>query len=315
MWITISDEISKLSGFYPGARPVEELIKCGFLILDKPSGPTSSTCVHWVKKILGIKKAGHSGTLDPRTTGVLPILLGRATRLMPVLKNLDKEYVAVMHLHKNISQTELERVIKKFVGKIEQIPPVRSAVKRKKRERTIYSIKIIDRAEKNVVIKVNCEAGTYIRKLIHQIGEKIDGAHMIELRRTRVGTFTENKSHSFQELKDSFEFWKQNIEKNSIRSIILPPEIAVEHVPKIIVKDSAVFSLVHGSPLYARGILKLEDSVKKGGITAILSGNGELIGIGVAKLSVKDMIKAKSLCVKMDRILMKPTDIPADISP
>lgn len=305
MWLRVSDEITNQEyGSYPGNRPVEELIKCGFLILDKPSGPTSSMCVHWVKKILGLKKAGHSGTLDPRVTGVLPILLGRATRLMPALKNLNKEYVAVMHLHKDVSQKRLKNVIKQFTGQIDQIPPVRSAVKRKKRQRTIFSIEILDKIEKNVVIKTKCEAGTYIRKLIHQIGEVVGGAHMIELRRIRVGPFAEERSHNFQELKDSFEFWKHAIETNNIRSIILPPEIAVEHMPKIIVKDSAVFSLTHGSPLYSGGIVKIEDRIRKDDNIVMLTGKGEVIGIGVSKLSAKEMIKTKLLCATVDRILL-----------
>lgn len=308
-WIILSEEISNPDyGSYPGTKKVEDNMKNGFVLIDKPQGPTSSTVVAWIKEIFGVNKAGHSGTLDPHTSGVLPILLGKATRLMPALKNLDKEYVAVMKLHNNVSDEKLEKACKKFQGNITQRPPVRSAVKRVHRKRRVNSIDILDRQEKYVVIKVSCEAGTYIRKLIHQIGELIGGAHMTELRRTKVGVFTEDNCIKIHDLKDDVIFHEQKKE-NSLDEKVQPPEMAVNHIKKIVVKDSAIFSLLNGSPLYGKGILRLEKSIKENDLVAVLSGKGELVCIAVAKIDT-DQMKNRNLCLRPDRVLMKKGTYP-----
>jgi len=313
MWITLCDEISSPDyGRYPGIRPIEELIHNGLLVLDKPPGPTSRECVSWVKKILGVDKAGHSGTLDPRATGVLPIVLDRATRVMPALQGLSKRYVTVMRLHKDIDGEKLKEICRQFVGKITQKPPVRSAVRRVKRKREIYSLEVIDIVERNAVLDIRCEAGTYIRKLVHQIGEKIGGAHMVELRRTEVGPYKEEQAHTFQELKDTFEFYKNGVgsAEQKLRQILLPIEAAVEHIPKLIIKDSAVFSICNGSPLYIGGICKFEDSIKKDGLVAMITGKGELVALGISNVDWKDIKKSKvpmrGIIVRTDRVIMEP---------
>ncbi|MFB6089098.1 MAG: RNA-guided pseudouridylation complex pseudouridine synthase subunit Cbf5, partial [Candidatus Aenigmatarchaeota archaeon] len=189
--IVKSEEVSDPRfGEYPGARKIEELIENGIVVIDKPSGPTSHQVTSWVRDMLGLKKAGHSGTLDPKTTGVLVIALEKATKIMEALMGLDKEYVSIMHLHKNVSDKKLRVILDNFEGEILQKPPVKSSVKREERIREVHCIDILDRDGKDVLMRVNCEAGTYIRKLIHDVGEKIGGAHMKELRRTKVGPFT-----------------------------------------------------------------------------------------------------------------------------
>ena len=120
-FITRSHDISS-HGTYPGARPIEQLIKNGFVLLDKWPGPTSRDVASTVKKILGAEKAGHSGTLDPSVSGVLPVCLDNATKVMPALQGLDKEYVGVMRLHKDVGEKELRSAASKFVGKITQLP-------------------------------------------------------------------------------------------------------------------------------------------------------------------------------------------------
>ena len=117
---------------------VDSLIKYGIINIDKFSGPTSHQVTDYVKKVLNLKKAGHSGTLDPHVTGCLPIALERATRIVEYLLHAGKEYVALMHLHKEIDEKKIKAVFKKFTGKIKQLPPVKSSVKRQKRFSTIY---------------------------------------------------------------------------------------------------------------------------------------------------------------------------------
>ncbi|MFH1445669.1 MAG: RNA-guided pseudouridylation complex pseudouridine synthase subunit Cbf5 [Nanoarchaeota archaeon] len=162
----------------------------GVILIDKPSGPTSHDTVQMVKKKLDISKAGHIGTLDPKVTGVMLITLNEATKAVPVLMGLDKEYEGTMHIHDDISEKELRKTMKLFLGKITQMPPVRSAVARRLREREVYSFEIIKIMDKDVEFRTRCQAGTYIRKLISDLGEKLGtGAHMTSLRRISIGDF------------------------------------------------------------------------------------------------------------------------------
>lgn len=302
-----SEEISNPNyGNYPGGRPIEELINKGIIILDKPSGPSSHQVTAWVKKILGINKAGHSGTIDPKVTGVLVITLGKACKIMPVLMEMDKEYMGLMELHKEVDGRKLEKIIKEFEGEIEQVPPKKSAVKRRKRTRKIYKIKILERNRRRVLLDIKCQKGTYIRKLIHDIGERIgSGAHMKELRRIKVGYFDEKESVNLQDLKDSFVEWKEG-KNERIRNYIKPVEFGIEHLKKIIVKDSAVGALANGAPLGVGGVSRIEEGIKKGGKIAILTEKGELVALGNSGMSSEKILKSgKGTAAKIDSVLIK----------
>lgn len=296
------DEIAKV-GTYPGSRPVEKLLKNGIVILDKWCGPTSHDVTATIKKLLGVSKAGHSGTLDPNVSGVLPIALDNACKVMPALQKLDKEYVGVMHLHKDVSEKELKEIVKAHTGEITQLPPVRSAVARKERKRSIYSFEILDKKEKDVAFRVSCEAGTYIRKLVDSIGKKIGGAHMKELRRTRVGPFLEADAIKAQDLADAYHYWRTDKNEN-IRSLILPVEAAIEHLGKVIILDSAIRSVVNGSPLYTTGISKIEQGIKQGDLIAILTLKGELVALAISEMTSQAMMK-KGKVARIDRVIMK----------
>ena len=147
-------------GKKPEERNIKELLENGLINLDKPQGPTSHQVDSWVKKILNIDKVGHSGTLDPNATGVLPLGLGAATKSLQFLLLAGKEYVGIMKLHKNVSKKQLFEVCKGFVGEINQVPPVRSAVKRVKRKRKIYYFDILEVRDRDVLFRVGCESGT-----------------------------------------------------------------------------------------------------------------------------------------------------------
>ncbi|MEX2060535.1 MAG: RNA-guided pseudouridylation complex pseudouridine synthase subunit Cbf5, partial [Nitrosopumilaceae archaeon] len=174
-------------GTYYDKRSLEQLLKYGFILLDKPPGPTSHETVAWLKRILKIPKAGHSGTLDPQVSGVLPMGLGDGTKALEVLLYGPKEYHALGRLHSLPSKEKLNKVLEEFKGEIYQKPPQRSAVLRQTRTRTIYELELLEQKERLLLLRILCEAGTYIRKLIYDIGEILGpGATMIELRRTRV---------------------------------------------------------------------------------------------------------------------------------
>ncbi len=158
-------------GTYYDKRSIEQLLNYGFILLDKPNGPTSHETVSWVKKILNVPKAGHSGTLDPQVSGLLPIGFGEATKALIVLLLGPKEYHALGRLHSLPSKEKLNQVLKLLTGKIYQKPPQRSAVSRQTRIRNVYEIEVVEEKERLLLLRILCEAGTYIRKIFYDMGE------------------------------------------------------------------------------------------------------------------------------------------------
>ncbi|MEM4396837.1 MAG: RNA-guided pseudouridylation complex pseudouridine synthase subunit Cbf5 [Candidatus Woesearchaeota archaeon] len=295
----------------PEERTVEELLNFGIIILDKPEGPTSHQVASFVRDILNVK-AGHSGTLDPKVSGVLPIGLGKATRIMHYLLTAGKEYVGIMHLHEKISLDKIEETRKKFIGEIEQLPPVRSAVKRKLRKRKIYYWDFLEIDEQDILFRVGVEAGTYIRKLCHDFGISLGTkAHMTQLRRTKVGLLDEEHSWNLYDLKDSYYLYKNENNEYLIRKIILPAEYGIQHLPKIWVNDDTVYYLTHGGNLFVPGISKFTSDVEKEKNVALFTLKNELIGIGIAKMNAEEILNnTKGLAVKIDAVFMNQDYFP-----
>jgi len=297
---TISDY-----GKHPSERKVEELIDWGVINLNKPQGPTSHQVAGYVKEILKLDHVGHGGTLDPNVTGVLPIALEKARRIVQALLSAGKEYVCLMHIHKEVDEKKIRNVFEEFLGKIEQIPPVRSAVKRRKRERQIYYLEILEIEGRDVLFKMGCQAGTYVRKLCDDIGKKLGtGAHMAELIRTKAGPFKAEEWHTLHDIKDAYEFYKEGNEKE-LKSIILPIEKAVEHLPKIWIFDNAVDTVCHGADLKLPGISKLHSGINEGEMVAVMTLKDELVCLGESSKDSESMIKEqKGLAVKTKKVFM-----------
>lgn len=297
---------SERYGINPHKRKIADLIEYGIINIDKPKGPTSHQTSAYVKEILKKKKSGHSGTLDPNVTGVLPVAVGRATRIVQSLLKAGKEYVGIMHLHKEVSKEELDKVIQSFIGKIRQMPPVRSAVKRQWRTREIYYIDILETDGKDILFKTGVEAGTYIRKLCTDIGGKLGvGAHMSQLRRTKAGPFNESTLVTLQDLKDAFWYYEKENNEKFLRNCIKPFEVAVAHLPKIWVLDTAINPICHGVNLKVPGISKLESQINPDDIVAVMSLKDELVAVGIAKMGSNSMFKKdKGLCVKIEKVFM-----------
>jgi len=297
----------------PEKRSVDELIRFGIINLDKPAGPTSHEVVAWVKRILHINKAGHSGTLDPGVTGVLPIALEDATKVLQALLITGKEYVAILHLHKEVPEDKVREVFNLFVGPIYQRPPIRSSVKRRLRIRQIYYIDILEIDGRDVLFKVGCQAGTYIRKLCYDIGLILGvGAHMKELRRTRTGPFKEDETLvTLHDVADAYTLWKEEGNEALIRKVVLPVEKAVEHLPKIIIRDSAVDAICHGANLAAPGVLKVSTGISPDTLVAIFTLKGELVALAKAKMSTTEILKANhGIVADTERVIMLPGTYP-----
>lgn len=300
-------------GKAPGERTVRELLYNGFINLDKPAGPTSHQVVAWVKEILEIEKAGHGGTLDPAVTGVLPVALGDAARALQVLLVAGKEYVALMKIHKHVEEKKIREVCKSFVGEISQMPPLRSAVKRVQRTRKVYYLDVLEVHNTEVLFRVGCEAGTYIRTLCVDIGKKLEcGAQLADLRRIRVGTISEETAITLQDLKDAFIFWKEDGDETDLRKMILSMEQLLEVVPKIVVRDSTVDALCHGANLAVPGVVEIDDEIKKGEIAAVLSLKGEGIALVKMEIPSQEVIeKDTGICASLERVLMNKGTYPS----
>ena len=297
-------------GCNPYERPIEEHISKGVINLDKPSGPSSHEVDSWVKRILHVNKTGHGGTLDPKVTGVLPIGIDAATRVSQLLLPAGKEYVCLMTMHKEMPEDQIYEIFDQFTGKIYQTPPVKSAVKRELRVRTIYYATIYEIKGKDVLFRVGCEAGTYIRTLCHDIGEALGcGAHMAELRRTRAGPFNERNGDlvNLHDLTDAYHFWVEDGDESYLRNAIKPMEVAAEHLPQIFIKDSAVEAICQGAKLAAGGISMLSKGIKRGDLVAIKSLKGELVASGIALASTEEIMDADSgLVVDTNKVFMQP---------
>lgn len=300
-------------GCLPDERPIKEHISKGVINLDKPSGPTSHEVDSWVKKILSVDKTGHGGTLDPRVTGVLPVGIDNATRVIHLLLEAPKEYVCLMRLHEEVDDCRITEILREFQGKIFQTPPVKSAVKRELRVRRIYYVDILEMVGQDILFRIGCEAGTYIRKYCHDIGEALgSGAHMAELRRTRVGPFQEDESlKTLQDVTDAYQEWLEDDDESSLRSVILPMEQAASHLPQILIRDSAVDAISHGADLAAGGITSLSCNIEKGATVVLKTMKGELVAAGESLSNSREICeKNKGIMIDIKKVFMEPGTYP-----
>ncbi len=288
------DATNSRYGCKPEERSAQDAIRYGVINLDKPAGPTSHEVAAWTKKILKLSCIGHGGTLDPNVTGILPITLEDSTKVVQALLYSGKEYVCVMKVHGDVQEEQVKRVLSEFEDEIYQRPPLRASVKRQLRTRRIYYIDYFEKDGRNVLFKVGCEGGTYIRKLCYDVGEVLGvGAHMQELRRTRAGPFTEDRKGfvTLHEVANWFADWQEQKDISILRRFVQPMENALALLPKIVVRDSAVDALCHGANLTAPGVLSVESGITKGSVLAILTLKGEAIALGQALVSSEDMLR------------------------
>jgi len=287
-------------------RPLQQHMRFGLAIIDKPAGPTSHEVVAWVKKLMELDKAGHGGTLDPRVTGVLPVTFEDATKIVQALLAAGKEYVCVMKTHEEVGEGRLVEVLKLFEGRIYQRPPVRASVARRLRIRTIYGIDYLEGDGRNWLFKVACQSGTYIRKLCHDVGEVLGcGAHMHELRRTRSGPFVEEEAISMLDLVDAIDLYREEGDEEPIRRVVLPMERGLGLLPNVWVRDSAVEALCTGAQLAVPGVLRVESGITPGNLVAVMTQKGEGVSLMKAEMSSQEVLNSEhGIAATPVRVLM-----------
>ena len=300
-------------GTYYDKRTIEQLLNYGIIILDKPPGPTSHETVAWVKRILKLPKVGHSGTLDPQVSGVLPLGLGEATKALGVLLYGPKEYHALGRVHSLPTKEKLDEVIDMFRGEIFQKPPQRSAVVRQTRTRHIYEFEVLEQKERLLLTRILCESGTYIRKLYYDMGEILGpGATMIELRRTRVDQFYESDGLvTMHELANAFALWEEKKDADKLMKMIKPVEYAFSEIKSVVILDSAVDALYHGAQLAIPGILKISPNLKRGDVVGIYTQKGEAVALAESLMDENEIRDAtKGYAFETKRIIMSPNTYP-----
>lgn len=224
-----------------------------------------------------------------------------------------KEYVALMEVHRDVPADKVIEVLKMFVGKIYQRPPLRSSVKRALRVREIYEIEVLEVEGRHVLFRVRCQSGTYIRKLCHDVGLILGvEAHMRELRRTATAHLTEDFNLvTLQQLSEALYIWRTLKDDTYLRKYILPAEFIVAHLPKVVVKDTAVDAIAHGAQLAAPGVVRVHEGISKGDTVAIFTLKGELVAIGKAQMSSEEMVREpKGIAVTITRVFMEPGTYP-----
>lgn len=254
-------------------KTIQELLEFGIINIDKPQNPTSFDVSNFVCKTLKLRKTSHFGTLDPKVTGVLPIALNRACKLTGYFLGEDKEYVGIMRIHEDISLEKIKKAIKeKFLGKILQTPPVKSRVKRQERQREVKKFEILEKKDKDIIFIAEVQGGTYIRKLIDDLGRELGiGAHMLELRRIRAGIFKEDSSVNLYDFEKAVKEYEKGDEKN-LRKIILPGESVSEVYQEVQIKKEIIEKTFHGKKIEKKDLSK-RYSIEKDKIISVFSGD------------------------------------------
>jgi len=284
----------------------------GVILLDKPSGMTSNAVLQKIKHGFNAKKAGHTGSLDPLATGLLPICLGQATKVSEYLLNSHKKYTTILKLGEvtdtldsegevtiskpvDVNDQQLETALVQFRGDIKQVPPMYSALKkdgqplyklarkgevieRPARDMTVHSLKATRIDELHVELKVHCSSGFYIRSLCHDLGQVLGcGAHVVELRRTDIKAINVGVAHPLEKILEA-----------NLKDVLLPLDVLIEHMPKIEISDVQAESMLQGKPTSANRLKTVE-------LTRFYQPNGYLYGVG--EVSEDGFIKAQKTFV------------------
>jgi len=286
----------------PASRDPGELLSFGVVNLDKPPGPSAHQVAAWVRDAAGVERAAHAGTLDPKVTGCLPVLTGDATRVAQVFDDSRKGYVAVLELHAPLP-ADFESTLSAFEGPLYQKPPRKSAVARRLRTRTVHRLEAVETEARRVLLDIECESGTYVRKLCHDLGLALGtGAHMGALRRRRTGDFDDASLVTLHDLVDGLAFWRDDGDAELLREVVQPAEHALESLPSLTVAPSASREIANGAQVYAPGVVDSDlDGAEQGTLVACYTPDGAAVCLGHL---AGDPAASEGLVVELERVLV-----------
>ena len=312
----ISDSASAPYGTPPSERSIEQLLESSVVIVNKQAGPSSHQVAAWLRDSFELESTGHGGTLDPNVTGVLPVSIGRASKVIKVMQESPKEYVCLMKHNSSQKESKLLEMFKKFTGPIYQIPPFQAAVKRELRIRRIYEIEMLEHSSKKTLFRVLCEGGTYIRNLCEDIGSALgSGGFMEQLIRTKSGPFEIGNSITMVEAHDIYKNWKDTGDATGLSAILKPLEDMLVDIPIIVAKDSAVDALCHGADLAVPGVVSVSKDMKRGQLISIRTPRDEAIALARATVNADEIAakpKGKGKVAKLERVIMERGTYPRE---
>jgi len=295
----------------PAERSPADLLTFGVVNLDKPPGPSSHQVSGWLRDAVtetfaereagvSIDQAAHAGTLDPKVTGCLPVMLGDATRLAQVFLEGNKEYVAVLECHGPVP-ADVDRVVAGFEGPIYQKPPRKSAVSRRLRVRELSELEILETTDRQVLLRIRCESGTYVRKLCHDLGLALGtGGHMGHLRRTMTDPFDDTTLQTTADFLDALAFWVEDDDPAPLREVVSPAERILEGIPAVTIAESAAREVATGAPVYAPGVIDV-DGADRGDLVACYTPDGAAVCLGDL---VGDPDAQEGVVVDLERVLV-----------
>ncbi|RJU98778.1 MAG: RNA-guided pseudouridylation complex pseudouridine synthase subunit Cbf5 [Candidatus Poseidoniales archaeon] len=267
-------------GIHPDARNVEQRLAAGFILLDKPAGPTSHQVAAWARDLFGLERMGHGGTLDPFATGVLPLMAGKAMKVTKKILNHKKSYICVFRFAEEVDPKALSEAMARLTGRVYNVPPEVSAVKVQVRTRKIFKFEMLDASGKDMIARVHCEAGTYIRTMARDLGLLLNmKVQLKELRRDSSGVFNLDDCVTLQELADAVWLWKECDAPEALLKIIHPIEKLLLDLPSATVKDSAAAALAHGAPLLRPGLVSIASGVTSGKEIYVQTLKNEAVGV------------------------------------
>ncbi len=267
-------------GIHPDARDVEQRLAAGFILLDKPAGPTSHQVAAWARDLFGLERMGHGGTLDPFATGVLPLMAGKAMKVTKKILNHKKSYICVFRFAEEVDPKALSEAMARLTGRVYNVPPEVSAVKVQVRTRKIFQFETLDSSGNDMIARVHCEAGTYIRTMARDLGLLLNmKVQLKELRRDSSGVFALEDCVTLQELADAVWLWKECDAPEALLKIIHPIEKLLLDLPSATVKDSAAAALAHGAPLLRPGLVNIASGVASGKEIYVQTLKNEAVGV------------------------------------
>ena len=305
-----SPSTNEAFGTVPDDRTLEQRLASGFILVDKPAGPTSHQLAAWARDLLGLDRLGHGGTLDPFATGVLPLMAGRCMKITNKILKHQKSYIAVFRFRQEPDITALKSAMTAMTGRIYNVPPEVSALKVQVRTRTVETFELLDTDGNDVVARIRCEAGTYIRTMARDLGLVLNTpVSLKELRREHSGIFGLEHCVTMDQLADAVWLWKECGQEEALKAIVHPIEKLLVDVPSCQIKDSAVAALAYGAPLLRPGLVSIPKHLKKGTELLVTSMKNEAVGFVKLKADSNDVAKMSSGEVARPSMVLMDTEV------
>lgn len=297
-------------GTVPDERTLDQRLASGFILVDKPAGPTSHQLAAWARDLLGLDRLGHGGTLDPFATGVLPLMAGRCMKITNKILKHKKTYIAVFRFRSMPDEGDLKTTIASMTGRIYNVPPEVSAVKVQVRTRTIHAFELLDVQGNDAIARITCDAGTYIRTMARDMGLMLNTpVSLKELRREESGMFDLNDCVTMDQLADAVWLWKECGQEEALMAIVHPIEKLLVDVPRCQIKDSAVAALAYGAPLLLPGVISIPKGLKKGTELMVASLKEEAVGFVKLKADSNEILSMESGEIARPSMVLIDTDV------